>query len=164
MRPSCAAPPSSTGTSSEPRSGTTKAGRNCGPSTRRVPPEVYLVDASALWRIQRDATVRERWRPAIEAGEVGSCGPQRIELLRSARNVTEFEEMGRDLALHYPDVPVPKSIWRWVDTAQHALARAGAVRAFSLVDLLICGIAAQGRLVVLHDDCDFESAPRHLTD
>lgn len=75
----------------------------------KAPPEVYLVDSSALWRIQRDGTVRVRWRPAIEAGGVGSCGPERIELLRSARNITEFEEMGRDLALNYPDVPVPKS-------------------------------------------------------
>jgi len=125
---------------------------------------VYLVDSSALWRIQRDATVRERWRPAIEAGEVGSCGPQRIELLRSARNVTEFEEMGRDLALHYPDVPVPKSIWRWADAAQHALVRAGTIRAFSLVDLLVCGIAAQNGRVVLHDDRDFETAAQHLSD
>jgi len=125
---------------------------------------VYLVDSSALWRIQRDATVRERWRPAIEAGEVGSCGPQRIELLRSARNVTEFEEMGRDLALHYPDVPVPKSIWRWADAAQHALVRAGTILAFSLVDLLVCGIAAQNGRVVLHDDRDFETAAQHLSD
>jgi predicted nucleic acid-binding protein len=125
---------------------------------------VYLVDSSALWRIQRDAAVREHWRPAIEAGEVGSCGPQRIELLRSARNLTEFEEMGRDLAVHYPDVPVPQSIWRWADAAQHALVRAGTIRAFSLVDLLVCGIAAQNGLVLLHDDRDFETAAQHLSD
>ena len=125
---------------------------------------MYLIDSSALWRIQRDATVRERWRPAIEAGEVSSCAPQRIELLRSARNVTEFESISRDLALHYPDTPVPKSIWRWVDAAQHILARAGTIRAFSLVDLLVCGIAAQNGLVVLHDDRDFETAAAHLGD
>ncbi|WP_420120757.1 PIN domain-containing protein [Nakamurella sp.] len=125
---------------------------------------MYLVDSSALWRIQRDAGIRERWRPAIEAGEVGSCAPQRIELLRSARGVTEFEQMSRDLATHYPDIPVPKSIWRWTNAAQHALARAGAIRALSLVDLLICGIAAQHGLVVLHDDRDFQTAADHLTD
>jgi predicted nucleic acid-binding protein len=125
---------------------------------------MYLIDSSALWRVHRDAEVRERWRPAIEAGEVASCAPQRIELLRSARHVTEFEEMARDLALHYPDVPVPKSIWRWIDAAQHALVRAGAIRAFSLVDLLICGIAAQNGLMVLHDDRDFETAAQHLND
>lgn len=125
---------------------------------------MYLVDSSALWRIQRDATVREFWRPAIEAGEVGSCAPQRIELLRSARQVTEFDQMSRDLVLHYPDVPVPKSIWRWVDSAQHTLVLAGTIRAFSLVDLLICGVAAQSGRAVLHDDHDFETAAQHLSD
>lgn len=125
---------------------------------------MYLVDSSALWRIQRDDTVRERWRPAIEAGELGSCAPQRIELLRSARTVTEFEEMSRDLAVHYPDVPVPKTIWRWADSAQHMLIRSGTIRAFSLVDLLVCGTAAQHGRVILHDDHDFETAAQHLTD
>ena len=32
----------------------------------------------------------------------------------------------RDL---YPDVPVPKSVWRWIDSAQHRLVGVGGVRA-----------------------------------
>ena len=134
------------------------------PRTRLVRPDVYLLDSTAVWRIQRDPGTRERWRSAIEAGELGSCAPQRIELCRSARNVTEFEQVSRDLIDFYPDIPIPKGIWRWVDSAQHTLARAGALRAFSLVDLLICGVAAQRWLVILHDDNDFRTAARHLTD
>jgi len=65
----------------------------------------------------------------------------------------------RDL---YPDVSVPKSVWRWIDSAQHQLAGSGAVRALSVVDLLICGTAAARGLVVLHDDADYELAERHL--
>lgn len=64
----------------------------------------------------------------------------------------------------YPDVPVPKSVWRWIDSAQHRLAGAGAVRALSVVDLLVCGVAATTGLVVLHDDGDYELAERHLPD
>jgi predicted nucleic acid-binding protein len=64
----------------------------------------------------------------------------------------------------YPDVPVPKSVWRWIDSAQHRLAGAGAVRALSVVDLLICGTAAAKGLIVLHDDADYELAARHLPD
>ena len=64
----------------------------------------------------------------------------------------------------YPDVPVPKSVWRWIDSAQRRLAGAGAVRALSVVDLLICGTAAARGLVVLHDDADYELAERHLPD
>jgi hypothetical protein len=70
-----------------------------------------------------------------------------------------MNQMFRDV---YPDVPVPKSIWRWVDSAQYRLAAVGAVRALSVVDLLICGIAAAGDLVVLHDDAGYELAGRHL--
>ncbi len=64
----------------------------------------------------------------------------------------------------YPDVPVPKSVWRWIDAAQHQLAAAGVVRALSVVDLLICGTAAAKGLIVLHDDADYETAERHLPD
>jgi predicted nucleic acid-binding protein len=125
---------------------------------------VYLADSSALWRIQRESAATDRWRTAIEAGEVRSCAPQRTEMLRSARNVAEFEEMHRDLSLHYPDAAVPKGVWRWVDTAQHQLVRAGVLRAFALVDLLVCGTAAHHGLTIVHDDADFETASRHLTD
>jgi predicted nucleic acid-binding protein len=72
-----------------------------------------------------------------------------------------MNDMFRDV---YPDVPVPKSVWQWVDSAQHRLAVAGAVRALSVVDLLICGTAAARGLIVLHDDADYELAQRHLPD
>jgi predicted nucleic acid-binding protein len=72
-----------------------------------------------------------------------------------------MNQMFRDV---YPDVPVPKSVWRWLDSAQHQLAGAGAIRALSVVDLLICGTAAARGLVVLHDDADYELAERHLRD
>lgn len=125
---------------------------------------MYLVDSSALWRIQRDEPVRERWQAAIEAGEALSCSPQRIEFCRSARNLTEFEQMTLDLATFYPDAPVPKGIWRWIGAAQHTLVRAGSLRAFSLVDLMVCGVAAHHGLQILHDDGDFVLAARHLSD
>lgn len=125
---------------------------------------MYLADSSAVWRIQRDPAVRERWRAAIESGPIRSCSPQRIEMCRSARNVAEFDVMVRDLQDFYPDIPVPNTIWRWIDLARFTLVRVGALRAFSLTDLLVCGIAATSGLTVLHDDADFERAARFLTD
>lgn len=98
------------------------------------------------------------------SGAVGSCEPQRAEFRRSARNASELDEMNQVFREIYPDVPVPKSVWRWVDSAQHTLAGVGAVRALSVVDLLICGTAAAHGLVVLHDDADYETAARHLAD
>lgn len=64
----------------------------------------------------------------------------------------------------YPDVPVPKSVWQWIEAAQHRLASTGAARALSVVDLLVCGTAATKNLVILHDDADYELAARHLPD
>jgi predicted nucleic acid-binding protein len=68
--------------------------------------------------------------------------PERAEFRRSARNADEFAQMNEAFRNVYPDVPVPKSVWRWTDSAQHRLAGAGAVRALSVVDLVICGNAA----------------------
>ncbi|MGA9374736.1 MAG: VapC toxin family PIN domain ribonuclease [Mycobacterium sp.] len=95
---------------------------------------------------------------------IGSCEPQRAEFRRSARNSSEFDEMNRAFRDLYPDVPVPKSVWRWIDSAQYRLAGAGGRHALSVVDLLVCATAADRDLIVVHDDADFEVAERYLPD
>lgn len=72
--------------------------------------------------------------------------------------------MSRMFEALYPDVPVPKAAWRWVESAQHELARRGGHQALGVVDLLICATAAHAGLVVLHDDQDFATAARALPD
>jgi predicted nucleic acid-binding protein len=124
----------------------------------------FLVDSSAVWRLQRQPELTADWSAPLLSGAVGSCEPQRAEFRRSARNADEFDQMNRMYRDVYPDVPVPKSVWRWIDSAQNRLAAAGAVRALSVVDLLICGTAAARGLVILHDDADYELAERHLPD
>jgi predicted nucleic acid-binding protein len=122
----------------------------------------FLVDSSAVWRLQRQPELTKAWNSSLLSGAIGSCEPQRAEFRRSARNAEEFDQMNQTFRDIYPDVPVPKSIWRWIDSAQHRLASAGAVRALSVVDLLICGTAAANGLEVLHDDADYDLAARHL--
>lgn len=124
----------------------------------------FLVDSSAVWRLQRQPELTGDWSDSLLSGAVGSCEPQRAEFRRSARSADEFDQMNQTFRDVYPDVPVPKSVWRWIDSAQHRLAGTGAVRALSVVDLLICGTAAASGLVVLHDDADYELAERHLPD
>jgi predicted nucleic acid-binding protein len=124
----------------------------------------FLVDSSAVWRLQRQPELTKTWTHALLSGAIGSCEPQRAEFRRSARNEDELDQMNHMFRDTYPDVPVPKSVWRWVDSAQHRLAGAGAVRALSVVDLLICGTAAPRDLLILHDDADYELAARHLPD
>lgn len=124
----------------------------------------FLVDSSAVWRLQRHPELAKAWTGPLVGGAVGSCEPQRAEFRRSARNAEEFDQMNRMFGDVYPDVPVPKSIWRWIDSAQHRLAGIGAVRALSVVDLLVCGTAAARGLVVLHDDADYDLAECRLPD
>jgi predicted nucleic acid-binding protein len=124
----------------------------------------FLVDSSAVWRLQRQPDLTDAWNSSLVSGAIGSCEPQRAEFRRSARNPDEFDQMNQMFRDVYPDVPVPKSVWRWIDSAQRRVAGAGAVRALSVVDLLICGTAAARGLVVLHDDAGYELAGRHLPD
>ncbi|HET9899444.1 MAG TPA: PIN domain-containing protein [Streptosporangiaceae bacterium] len=124
----------------------------------------YLLDCSALWRILRDAELRSAWADVVSAGAAGSCHPQRTEFRRSARTIDEYEQMTEMFAALYADIPVPKTAWRWIESAQYRLLRNGAHRALSATDLLICATAAQHDLVVLHDDNDFATAARYLPD
>lgn len=124
----------------------------------------YLVDSSAVWRVLRDPSIRAGWAEMISDHAIGSCQPQRTEFRRSARNLDEYEQMTAMFVDLYPDVTVPNTAWQWVESAQYRLLRAGAHRALSCVDLLVCACAAIRGLVVLHDDNDFVTAARHLPD
>jgi predicted nucleic acid-binding protein len=124
----------------------------------------YLIDSSALWRVLREAPIREAWTEVASSGAIGSCDPQRIEFRRSARTPDEYDGMSAMFDELYPDAAVPKGAWRWAESSQYRLVRQGAHRALSAVDLLICATAAQHGLVVLHDDRDLATAARFLPD
>jgi hypothetical protein len=91
----------------------------------------YLADSSALWRLLGDSDVRAGWTHVISDHAIGPCQPQRSEFRRSARNLDEYEQMTSMFADLYPDVPVPKSAWQRVESAQYRLLRAGAHQALS---------------------------------
>lgn len=122
----------------------------------------YLLDSTAVWRLQRDPRLTEGWADEVEVGALGSCQPQRIEFRRSARGLHEFEEMTALFVDLYPDVGVPKAAWPWIDAAQFRLASRGRHQALSVVDWLICATAAHANLIVLHDDRDFRAAAELL--
>jgi predicted nucleic acid-binding protein len=124
----------------------------------------YLIDSSALWRIQRDKLLREAWAEVISNSAVGSCQPQRTEFKSSARNHMEYESMSDMFAELYTDVAVPKSAWQWVEATQYRLARNGGHQGLSVVDLLISATAAHHGLIVLHDDNDFATVARNVQD
>lgn len=115
----------------------------------------YLLDSSALWRVLRDKDLGAAWAGVIATGAVGSCQPQRAEFKRSARDRTDHDHMTEMFHELYPDLPMPKSAWQWVESVQYRLAGAGEHRGLSVVDLLVSATAAHHGVTVLHDDNDF---------
>ena len=86
---------------------------------------IYLLDTSGLVRLLRDPKLQEAWYDAIDAEVIGSCYPQRAELLYSARDAAEYDEIAEMFSDLYPDVAVPKTAGRWVSSVQYQMTRAG---------------------------------------
>jgi predicted nucleic acid-binding protein len=124
----------------------------------------YLADSTAVWRLQRNDRLNEAWGHEIDEGAIGSCHPQRVEFRRSARSLDEYDAMTDMFADLFPDVPVPKTAWTWLDTGQYRLAQRGRQQSLSVVDWLICATAVHHGLVVLHDDKDFPAAASVLSE
>ncbi|MFE0465361.1 PIN domain-containing protein [Kitasatospora sp. NPDC058965] len=125
---------------------------------------IYLLDSSGLVRLLRDRKLQGAWYEAIDAGSIASCSPQRAEFLYSARDGREYDEISEMFTELYPDVSVPKSAGRWIDTVQRRTALAGHHRSASAVDLMIAATAAHHGLTVLHDDVDYRTVARHAPD
>ncbi|MCU1648631.1 MAG: uncharacterized protein JWN03_8906 [Nocardia sp.] len=124
----------------------------------------YLLDSSALWRILRDPKLSDLWRDPVVAGEVHSCYPQRIEFLRSARNLKEYADYCAMFDALYRDVTVPKSAGPWIAGLQWRAAENGNHQCLSAIDLQISATAAYHGLAVIHDDSGFVTAARLATE
>jgi predicted nucleic acid-binding protein len=125
---------------------------------------IYLLDTSGLVRLLGDAKLQEAWYDAVDAEAIGSCYPQRTEILYTARNPAEYEEITEMFGDLYPDVSVPKNAGRWIASVQHHMAQAGEHRSASAIDLMIAATAAHHGLTVLHDDADYRTVARHTPD
>ena len=124
----------------------------------------FLIDTSAFWRLLRSRRLHHLWRPVVLEGDVRSCYPQRAEFLRSARDISEYEQYAEMFAELYDDIAVPKSAGQWIAGLQHQAAQHGVHRALSAVDLQLCATAAHHGLTVLHDDNDFVTAASLATE
>ncbi|MEC3957299.1 PIN domain nuclease [Nocardia sp. CDC153] len=122
----------------------------------------YLVDTSALWRLFRDDKIFSTWQPEIDAAALSICEATRAELLFSATGPTDRDEIAADLDTVFGLATVPKSVWRWVDTAQYKLTQRGQHRSAGVVDLVVCATAVHHGLTVLHADADFATVARVL--
>jgi predicted nucleic acid-binding protein len=118
----------------------------------------YLLDTSALWYLLRHADARDAWAAHIQARMFHICEATRTEFLYSATGPAHRDELADDLDLMCRLAPVPKTAWRWVDSAQYKLTQAGQHRSAGALDLLVCATAVHHGLTVLHVDNDFVAA------
>ena len=113
----------------------------------------YLVDKSALARLHL-GPVSQRLGPLIESGDVASCSIVDLELLYSARSLTEYEALA-DERRGLPHVELSQSTFDDAITIQHELAKSGHHR-LPIPDLIIAAAARSADLTVLHYDRDFQ--------
>jgi predicted nucleic acid-binding protein len=118
-------------------------------------PVTYLLDTSALWYLLRNAGTRQVWAGHIQARTFYVAEPTRAEFLYSATGPAHRDELAEDLDALCRPAPVPKTAWRWVDTAQYKLTQAGQHRSAGALDLLVCATAVHHGHTVLHVDNDF---------
>lgn len=117
-----------------------------------------LADTSAWWWSARaGGSVRSAFNHAVVEGQIATCDMVRLELLHSARNVTEFRMTREDLG-HLPDCPVSTEQWNRALDVYEALAAQGGKhqRSVKHPDLLIAAAAEAAGVPVLHYDADFD--------
>ena len=114
----------------------------------------YLVDKSALARMPLEP-VRSRLGPIIESGEAATCAIIDLEVLFSARDYREHEEIRRRRSLAYHNVALTEQIFQRAVSVQGRLAQSGRHRV-SIPDLIIVAAAEAKGLTILHYDGDFD--------
>lgn len=118
----------------------------------------YLVDTSALVRIIR-GQAQPRWDDLIERGLLVVCEPVLVETLTIADS-KRYAEVEDEIRGTYPLVPVPDDVWSIVAAVRRELAAHSQHQGLSVADLLIVATAMRLKLVVLHEDGDFETVAR----
>ncbi|MGN9785045.1 PIN domain-containing protein [Nonomuraea sp. ZG12] len=120
----------------------------------------YLIATSALWHLVRDPEVIEAWGDRITTQPLRLCEPTRTEFLYSATGPAHRDDLASELDALCQAAPVPKSAWRWVETAQYRLTQHGQHRLAGVIDLLVCATAVHHGLTVLHVDDDFATVAK----
>lgn len=120
----------------------------------------YLVDTSALVRIIRRQVAAD-WYEQISRGLIAICEPVITETLTIA-DAKAYAQVEQDLRDAYPWVPVPDDAWDVVGAVRRELAAHSAHQGLSVADYLIVATAIRLKLVVLHEDADFEAVARMI--
>lgn len=119
---------------------------------------IGLLDTSGLIWIERDPEGARELAAHILAGDVATCEPICLELLRGTRSTAEFDERARDLA-GLPQVEVTPGVLSRARSIQRDLTRLPGPRhrTVPVLDLVVAAAAIDAELPILHRDRDFEA-------
>lgn len=120
----------------------------------------YLIDTSALVRMLRQQ-VSQHWHDQVTRGLVAICEPVITETLTIA-DAKAYVRAEQDLRDAYPWVPVPDDAWDLIAAVRRELAAHSAHQGLSVADYLVTATAIKLKLVVLHEDGDFETVARRI--
>jgi len=120
-------------------------------------PTRYLADKSALVRLSHPA-VDAHWLVRTMDGAIGTCDIIDLEVLFSARNAREYDEILLERAA-LPSVPITPDITGRALDVQHQLSQTGHHRV-PIPDLVVAAAAESAGLTVLHYDRDYEVIAR----
>ena len=115
---------------------------------------LYLADKSALEQRRHSADARELLALLLREGSLASCHIVALEVLFSARNLSDYEKLQADIAA-LPWLSVDAEAMDRAMEVQHLLARRGQHR-LPLPDLMIAATAEAHEAIVLHYDHDFD--------
>jgi predicted nucleic acid-binding protein len=119
----------------------------------------FLADSSAVIRILTGKAGPE-WIDAVTAGTIAICDPVELELLRDTAANTRRPQIQRLLRSTYALAPVPDDCWERALEVQDQLAVTSQHSGASIVDLIVAVTAMRHRLILLHDDRDYEVIAR----
>jgi predicted nucleic acid-binding protein len=122
----------------------------------------YLADTSALVRIMR-GQAGPVWNEAADNGLIAVCEPVLVEALTAAP-AKAYARAEDDLRRTYPWVPVVDDVWSMVAAVRRELAVHSQHQGLSVADYLVVSTAIKLKLVVLHEDADFETVARHVAE
>lgn len=117
---------------------------------------MLLADTSA-WHRSAHPSVIEEWVRLLDADEIATTPPVRLEVLFSARSKVDYAAVSDELdALH--QIPCDAAVWTRAMLVQRSLSEQHALhhRSVKIPDLLIAAAAEMAGVTLWHYDEDYE--------
>lgn len=121
-----------------------------------IPRGLYLADTSAAARAA-NPRVRAELTRIGRLGLAATCVTVDLEILYSARNPGEYEDISAARAVGFTDLPMNQTIADRARAVQRALAAQSQHRTAGIVDLLTAATAEHHGATVVHYDADFDA-------